>query len=199
MRQGGVRPERNLFSRRVSPASPGGSSCAAGTRGLCRVPPKHSGRVSRRRGIESVAMKREGRRKLLCAAAMAAAVLAGCRKSENRAAPAATNAPASAVRVHRGAEGERDRGIRFPGLRLGARRLRRQERHRLARHGPGAAAELGQNSPAVKQAYPTFPDSERAGFVFEIPSLAAGPHLLVVTIEAKDGGRTDLKRHLQIQ
>lgn len=65
--------------------------------------------------------------------------------------------------------------------------------------GPAVAAELGQNSPVVKQAYPTFPNSDKAGFVFEIPSVAAGPHLVVVTIEAKDGGKTDLKRHVQIK
>ena len=53
--------------------------------------------------------------------------------------------------------------------------------------------------PWSRQAYPTFPSSDKAGFVFEMPSVAAGPHVLVVTIEGKDGGKTDLKRHVQIK
>ena len=57
--------------------------------------------------------------------------------------------------------------------------------------GPAVNVELGQGSPTVKRAYPTFPDSDKAGFVFEMPSVAAGPHLLVVTITAgTEAGRT---------
>lgn len=61
---------------------------------------------------------------------------------------------------------------------------------------PGA---IGQPFPGVKDAYPTYPDSDKAGFGFNVPKVAAGPHLLVVTLTAKDGGKTDLKRHIQVR
>ena len=35
--------------------------------------------------------------------------------------------------------------------------------------------------------------------MFTVPSVAAGPHLLIVTITGKDGGKTELKRHVNIQ
>jgi hypothetical protein len=66
-------------------------------------------------------------------------------------------------------------------------------------NGPGLAATLGQAFPGVKEAYPTFPGSDKPGFTFTIPSTAAGPHLLVVTINARDGGTTEIKRHIQIR
>jgi hypothetical protein len=66
-------------------------------------------------------------------------------------------------------------------------------------NGPPLAATLGQAFPGVKEAYPTFPASDKAGFRFAMPSVAAGPHLLVVTITARDGGKTDIKRHIQIK
>jgi hypothetical protein len=66
-------------------------------------------------------------------------------------------------------------------------------------NGPTAPAALGQSFPGVKEAYPTFPNSDKAGFGFGIPSAAAGPHLLVVTFTAKDGGKTEIKRHIQIK
>ncbi len=65
--------------------------------------------------------------------------------------------------------------------------------------GPATPAATGQFFPGVKEAYPTYPDADKAGFGFSIPKVAAGPHLLVVTITAKDGGKTELKRHIQIR
>ena len=66
-------------------------------------------------------------------------------------------------------------------------------------NGPPLRAAVGQAFPGVKEAYPTFPNSDKAGFGFAIPSAAAGPHLLVVTITATDGGKTEIKRHVQIK
>ncbi len=66
-------------------------------------------------------------------------------------------------------------------------------------NGPGTPGAVGQPFPGVKEAYPNFPDSDKAGFGFSIPKLAAGPHLLVVTVTARDGGKTELKRHIQIK
>jgi hypothetical protein len=137
---------------------------------------------------------------LLCGAGMAAILLAGCRKSENPAPQERSEAtrhppfgyidsPKENEVVASGSRGYGwaldDSGVTIVTVSLDG--------------APGGPAELDQSSPAVKEAYPTFPRSDKAGFVFEIPSVASGPHLLVVSIEAKDGGRTDLKRHVQIK
>ena len=65
--------------------------------------------------------------------------------------------------------------------------------------GPQSPAVLGQTFPGVKEAYPTLPNSDKAGFGFGIPSAAAGPHLLIVTLAAADGGKTEIRRHIQIK
>jgi hypothetical protein len=137
---------------------------------------------------------------LLCGAGMAAVLLAGCRKSENPAPQARSEAtrhppfgyiesPKENEVVTSGSRGYGwaldDSGITIITVSLDG--------------APAAPAEIDQSSPAVKEAYPTFPRSDKAGFVFEIPPIASGPHLLVVSIEGKDGGRTDLKRHVQVK
>ena len=131
---------------------------------------------------------------------MAALLLAGCRKSEKRNGPAAAEAPQHPPFGYIDAPRENETvasGSRAYGWALDDSGVKSVTAS--LDDGPAAAVELGQNSPVVKQAYPTFPNSDKAGFVFEIPSVAAGPHLVVVTIEAKDGGKTDLKRHVQIK
>jgi hypothetical protein len=64
--------------------------------------------------------------------------------------------------------------------------------------GPATQAAIGQPYPGVKQAYPNFPNADKAGFGFPIPAAAAGPHLLTVTISSNDGGKTELKRQIKI-
>jgi hypothetical protein len=66
-------------------------------------------------------------------------------------------------------------------------------------NGPASPAAFGESFPGVKEAYPTYPNSDKAGFRLALPPANTGPHLLVVTIHAKDGGRSDLKRHIQIR
>ncbi|HEX7251626.1 MAG TPA: hypothetical protein VF376_02010 [Thermoanaerobaculia bacterium] len=63
--------------------------------------------------------------------------------------------------------------------------------------GPAAAAKTGDPFPGVKEAYPNFPDNDRAGFIFAIPKLSPGPHSLSVTLVAKDSGQTILRRQFQ--
>ena len=142
-------------------------------------------------------MRRAGSRALLCAAAV---VLAGCRKSENRPSPAASESalhpPFGYIETPRENETVAS-GSRAYGWALDDSGVRKVTAS--LDDGPAVAVELGQSSPVVKAAYPTFPDSDKAGFIFEMPSVASGPHLLVVTIEGKDGGKTDLKRHVQIK
>ena len=148
---------------------------------------------------------KSGVRALLLAVGLIGALLAGCRKSE---APEAAAAESEAARQARarppfglidtpkendaiasGAEGSGwaldDSGIAKVEVGLD--------------DAPRAAAKIGQPFPGVGEAYPNYPDSNRAGFTFTMPSVAAGPHLLVVTITGKDGGKTDLRRHVQIR
>ena len=63
--------------------------------------------------------------------------------------------------------------------------------------GPAGPAKTGEVFPGVKEAYPALPDSDRAGFIFAIPKLPPGPHSLTVSIVAKDGGQTTLRRQFQ--
>jgi hypothetical protein len=142
-------------------------------------------------------MRRAGYGVLLCAAAV---LLAGCRKSENRPSPAVSEAalhpPFGYIDTPKENEAVAS-GSRAYGWALDDSGVKSVIASLDG--GPATPAELGQSSPVVKQAYPTFPNSDKAGFIFEMPSVAAGPHLLVVTIEGKDGGKTDLKRHVQIR
>jgi hypothetical protein len=55
-------------------------------------------------------------------------------------------------------------------------------------------AALGLPHPGVAAAYPGKPGNESAGFAIEIPSLPKGPHSLTVTIQAKNGGKTEIRR-----
>jgi len=66
-------------------------------------------------------------------------------------------------------------------------------------NAPATPAAAGQFFPGVKEAYPTYPNADKAGFGFNIPQVAAGPHLLVITVTANDGGKTELKRHIQVR
>jgi hypothetical protein len=141
----------------------------------------------------------------LAAAAMAAVLLPGCRKSEAPEAAAADTEAAKQARarppfglIDTPKENEAmASGAQGTGWALDDSGVAKVEA-RLD-DGPRAAAQIGQPFPGVKDAYPTYPDSDKAGFTFTMPSVAAGPHLLVVTITGKDGGKTDLRRHVQIR
>ena len=60
-------------------------------------------------------------------------------------------------------------------------------------------AKTGMPFPGVKEAYPNTPENDKAGFMFQIPDLPAGPHTLRLEIVAKDGGRTVLKRSFSVR
>jgi hypothetical protein len=57
----------------------------------------------------------------------------------------------------------------------------------------------GQPHQGVVSVHPGYPDAARAGFGFAIPALPPGPHTLIVTILARDGGKTSLLRSIQIR
>lgn len=65
--------------------------------------------------------------------------------------------------------------------------------------GPSISAATGQPHEGVVRVHPDFPDAARAGFGFAVPALPPGPHTLTVTILARDGGKTALRRNIQIR
>jgi hypothetical protein len=142
---------------------------------------------------------------LIGGAAAAALVLAGCRKSESTTTSAPPTSSASEIAQHPpfgflDVPGENDTaasGSKASGWALDDSGVASVTVS--LDNGPALPATLGQTDPRVKEAYPTFPNSDRAGFSFTMPSRAAGPHLLVVTINARDGGKTEIKRHIQIK
>lgn len=141
-------------------------------------------------------------------AVMAAIALAACRKSESPAAsaPPASSAQAASETVQHPPFGflefPRENDTAASGSPASGWAL---DDSGIAGvtvsldNGPPFPATRGQDFPGVREAYPTFPGSGKAGFTFAMPSAAAGPHLLVVTITARDGGKTEIKRHVQLQ
>jgi len=154
-------------------------------------------------------------KKLVCGLGAAAVLLAGCQKSETAgggASPQATAVAGSAssaapavdaarlpIRVlHVPKEGDTvaagswafgwaldDSGIAQVTV--------------VSDTGLTAPVATGQSFPGVAQTYPNYPDPDKAGFGFEIPKLPPGPHVLTVTFVAKDGGRLEIKRHVQVK
>lgn len=66
-------------------------------------------------------------------------------------------------------------------------------------NGPAFPAVFGLARASVGAVYSGYPDVEKAGFGFGVPELPPGPHTLTVTIVAKDGGRTELKRKITVR
>lgn len=65
--------------------------------------------------------------------------------------------------------------------------------------GAIAPARIGMPFPGVKDAYPTMPENETAGFTFQIPDLPPGPHSIKLEVVAKDGGRIVLTRNFTVK
>jgi len=64
--------------------------------------------------------------------------------------------------------------------------------------GATSPVSLGQPFPGVAQSYPGYPDADKPGFGFPIPKIDSGIHTLVVTLVAKDGGKTEIRRQVRI-
>ena len=60
--------------------------------------------------------------------------------------------------------------------------------------GPAQPVTSGLAHPGPPQVYPGYPGVGTAGFTFAIPPLSPGVHTLTVTIVARDGGKTLLRR-----
>jgi hypothetical protein len=142
---------------------------------------------------------------LACGVGMAAIVVAGCKKSETTTAsvPATPAAAEAAKHPPFGfLDSPKENDTVAPGSWAYGWALDDSGIMAVTvslDDGPPAPAALGQDFPGVKEAYPTFPDSDKAGFGFGVPSGAAGPHLLIVRFTAKDGDKTEIRRHIQIK
>jgi hypothetical protein len=64
---------------------------------------------------------------------------------------------------------------------------------------PAGSARYGLPHASATAAHPDYPDSERPGFIFAVPKLAPGPHTLVFTFVARDGGTTALPRSIVVR
>jgi len=53
--------------------------------------------------------------------------------------------------------------------------------------------------PGVQEQYPTYAGADKAGYMFAIPHLSAGPHSLTVTVRATDGSTAQVVRHFSIR
>jgi hypothetical protein len=65
--------------------------------------------------------------------------------------------------------------------------------------GTTSPVALGQAFPGVAQQYPNMPGADKAGFGFPVPKLEPGIHTLTITITAKDGGKTDIRRQIRVK
>jgi hypothetical protein len=60
--------------------------------------------------------------------------------------------------------------------------------------GQRGYVRTGADFPGVKEQFPTYPDKDKAGYIFAIPKLAPGPHTLMLTVSARDGGTMEIRR-----
>lgn len=65
--------------------------------------------------------------------------------------------------------------------------------------GQCGQADYGVPHPGVPPAYPGFPDSDRAGFTFRIPSLPHGTHPLYLTLVGSDGAEAVIVRWIRVR
>lgn len=64
---------------------------------------------------------------------------------------------------------------------------------------PAPSALYGSARPGPADAFPAFPDASKAGFGFAVPALPPGPHEIVFTLIAKDGGKSDMVRRIVVR
>jgi len=65
--------------------------------------------------------------------------------------------------------------------------------------GQCGQVDYGLPHPGVPQAHPGFPDSDRAGFTFHIPSLPHGTHPLYLTLVSSDGAEAVIVRWIRVR
>jgi len=64
--------------------------------------------------------------------------------------------------------------------------------------GQKPLVKTGIDFPGVKAQYGSYPDADKAGFIFAIPKMNPGAHSLTVTVKAKSGSIMTIQRHFQV-
>ena len=64
--------------------------------------------------------------------------------------------------------------------------------------GPAGVAQLGGKWPGLTEAFPEMAEAAHGGYGFGFPNVPAGLHTLTVTLVARDGGTTVLKRSVVV-
>lgn len=65
--------------------------------------------------------------------------------------------------------------------------------------GPATPGFVGGARPDILAAYPDYADAARAGFGILVPKLPPGPHTLIVTLVARDGGQKVIRRRIVVR
>jgi hypothetical protein len=65
--------------------------------------------------------------------------------------------------------------------------------------GSSGGAVIHQQHPGIAELYPDYPDKDGAGFGFIVPTVKPGPHTLILTVVARDGGERKLVRPIRIR
>jgi hypothetical protein len=65
--------------------------------------------------------------------------------------------------------------------------------------GTTSPVALNQPFPGVAQLHPDFANADKAGFGFPMPKLDPGIHTVTVTLVARDGGTTEIRRQVRIK
>jgi hypothetical protein len=58
--------------------------------------------------------------------------------------------------------------------------------------------KTGVDFPGVKTQYSSYPDADKAGYIFAIPKMSPGPHSLTVTVKARSGGTMEIQRQFSV-
>lgn len=65
-------------------------------------------------------------------------------------------------------------------------------------NGATSLVALNGTFPGVAASYPKYPGVDKPGFSFTIPKLGSGLHSFTVTLTAKDGGKTEIRRMVRL-
>lgn len=65
-------------------------------------------------------------------------------------------------------------------------------------NGATSSVALNGTFPGVAASYPKYPGVDKPGFSFTVPKLGSGPHSFTVTLIAKDGGKTEIRRKVRL-
>jgi hypothetical protein len=65
--------------------------------------------------------------------------------------------------------------------------------------GKKVPVRRGVDFPGVQAQHPNYPDADKAGYIFAIPTMGPGPHSLTVVVKAKNGQTTQILRRFEVR